>query len=133
AIPRSLTHRLVVRAADNPAAAEPSPLRYTVALLRIDSRAPVRISPPLTGSGWVAVNGCCSPAIVHRGSVQSVNGSLFNAQRFAIDWVRIDDEGRFVSGDPADVRNHNAYGAPVRAVAPGRVVSTLSRLPDQPP
>jgi peptidase M23-like protein len=133
AIPRSIMHRLAVRAASNPRATEPSPLRYTVAPLRIRVRRPVRLSPPLAGPGWVAANGCCATTSVHRGAVQSVNGSLFNAQRFAIDWVRIGADGRFVAGDPTDVRNHRSYGAPVRAVAPGRVVSALSRLPDQPP
>lgn len=133
AIPRSIVHRLAVRAAANPAATEPSPLRYAIAPLRIRSDLPVRITPPLSGPGWVVANGCCATDSAHRGAVQSVNGSLFDAQRFAIDWVRIDAGGRIVNGDPTDVRNHNAYGAPVHAVAPGRVVSTLSRLPDQPP
>jgi len=133
AIPRSIAHRLAVRAAANPAATEPSPLRYPVAPLRIRSGRPVRITPPLSGPGWVAANGCCRTESVHRGAVQSVNGSLFDAQRFAIDWVRIDAGGRIVAGDGSHVRNHNAYGAPIRAVARGRVVSTLARLPDQPP
>jgi murein DD-endopeptidase MepM/ murein hydrolase activator NlpD len=65
--------------------------------------------------------------------VQSVNGALYDAQRFAIDWMRLDEQGRFVRDDPADVRNYTAYGADVLAVADGTVISTLNDLDDQKP
>jgi len=34
-----------------------------------------------------------------------VNGQLHFAQRFAIDWMRLDDQGRVVHDDPSDVHN----------------------------
>lgn len=47
--------------------------------------------------------------------------------------MRLDDAGRLVKGDPADVHNYADYGADVIAVADGKVVSTLNTLEDQHP
>jgi len=58
-----------------------------------------RIGPPLAGRGWVAANGCCGTSGVHRASSLSVNGGIYFAQRFAIDWMSLDSEGRMVHGD----------------------------------
>jgi hypothetical protein len=70
---------------------------------------------------------------VHRASSLAVNGSIFFAQRFAIDWMRLDEAGRFLHGDPADVHSYTCYGADVIAVADGTVVDTLNDLDDQKP
>jgi len=91
------------------------------------------IGPPLSGPGWVAINGCCNSLIVHRGSFMGVNGGLFDAQRFAIDYMRLNDRGELVHGDPGKVENYVDYGAKVLAVADGTVVSTLNTLDDQAP
>jgi len=91
------------------------------------------IGPPLIGDRWVAINGCCGVAGVHRSTGFAVNGRISFAQRFAIDWMRLDDKGRMVHGDPADVHNYASYGADVLAVADGKVVSTLNDLDDQVP
>ncbi|CCF84523.1 M23 family metallopeptidase [Nitrolancea hollandica] len=132
-VPRSLLHHLYLLGAAGPAAKTATPMDYTAAPLPLDRlRTPV-IGPPLKGDGWVAINGCCAPELVHRGSVQTVNGSLFDAQRFAIDWMRLDAQGRFVHGDASDVRNYTDYGADVIAVADGTVIDTLNTLDDQVP
>jgi hypothetical protein len=132
-IPKVLEHRLHLIGAPNPGPAKPQPLDYVVAPLKIADDRPLIIGPPLAGAGWVAANGCCNPGIVHRGSVLSVNGALYDAQRFAIDWMRFDEHGRLVHGDLADVHNYSDYGADVLAVADSRVVSTLNNLDDQVP
>jgi hypothetical protein len=132
-VPRSLLHHLYLLGANGPAAKTATPTDYMVAPLSLDHlRTPV-IGPPLKGDGWVAANGCCTTGIVHRGSVQTVNGSLFDAQRFAIDWMRLDAQSRFVHGDASDVHNYTGYGADVIAVADGTVIDTLNTLDDQVP
>jgi murein DD-endopeptidase MepM/ murein hydrolase activator NlpD len=65
--------------------------------------------------------------------VQSINGRLVNAQRFAIDYMRLTEDGYLVKGNQQDVRNWAGYGATVLAVADGRIVETLDELPDQIP
>ena len=132
-IPKILEHRLHLMGAANPGSAKPQPLEYVVAPLTITDDTPLIIGPPLAGAGWVAANGCCNAEIVHRGSVLSVNGALYDAQRFAIDWMRLDEQGRLVRGNLAEVHNYSDYGADVLAVADARVVSTLNNLDEQIP
>jgi murein DD-endopeptidase MepM/ murein hydrolase activator NlpD len=62
-----------------------------------------------------------------------INGQLSYAQRYAIDWMRLDAEGRFVRGDPSDVHSYTSYGADVVAVADGTVVAVRNDLEDQVP
>jgi hypothetical protein len=132
-LPRLIQHHLYLTGAPNPGPAKPAPLNYVVAPLKIAADTPLVIGPPLAGSGWVAANGCCNSDITHRGSVQSVNGALYDSQRFAIDWMRLDEQGRLVHGDESDVHNYSDYGADVLAVADAKVVSVLNNLEDQVP
>lgn len=132
-VPRSLQHRFRLTGAANPGPGQPKPLEYVAARVDIAHDEPLVIGPPLAGPRWVAVNGCCNHEIVHRGSVQSVNGALHDAQRFAIDWMRLDEQGHFVHGDASDVHNFTGYGEEVLAVADGKVVAMLNTLDDQPP
>ena len=112
--------------------AAPVARNYIVAKLTVGTNPPV-ISPPLAGTGWVAVNGCCETGGAHRSTGLPVNGAIHFAQRFAIDWMKLDAEGHLVHGDPADVHSYACYGADVLAVADGTVVSTLNTLDDQKP
>jgi hypothetical protein len=132
-IPKLVEHHLYLIGAPNPGPAKPAPLNYVVAPLKIADAEPLIIGPPLAGAGWVAANGCCNPDITHRGSVQSVNGALYDSQRFAIDWMRLDELGRLVHGDESNVHNYSDYGADVLAVANAKVVKVLNSLDDQVP
>ena len=132
-VPKLLEHHLFLIGAPNPGPAKPAPLDYVVAPLKIADAKPLIIGPPLAGAGWVAANGCCNSDITHRGSVQSVNGALYDSQRFAIDWMRLDQQGRIVHGNESDVHSYPDYGADVLAVADARVVSVLNNLEDQVP
>jgi murein DD-endopeptidase MepM/ murein hydrolase activator NlpD len=57
----------------------------------------------------------------------------YYAQRYAIDWNRLDAEGRLVHGDLSDVHSYTAYGADVVAVADGVIVAVRNDLEDQVP
>jgi murein DD-endopeptidase MepM/ murein hydrolase activator NlpD len=105
----------------------------TTPRLRTDQRAPVVIAPPLRGSGWVDLNGCCSdPTSPHRSIVLSQNGTYVTPEIFAIDWIRLVD-GWLYTGDGKQNSDWPAYGAPLYVVADGTVVSTVNNLPDIPP
>ena len=133
-IPPHLLHRMTLMGAGSPARKPAAPVarNYIVAKLTVGTNPPV-ISPPLAGTGWVAVNGCCETGGAHRSTGLPVNGAIHFAQRFAIDWMKLDAEGHLVHGDPADVHSYACYGADVLAVADGTVVSTLNTLDDQKP
>jgi murein DD-endopeptidase MepM/ murein hydrolase activator NlpD len=62
-----------------------------------------------------------------------INGGIHFAQRYAIDWLRLDDKGHFYHGDPSDVHNWAGYGLDVVAAADGTVIETLNTLEDQVP
>jgi hypothetical protein len=113
---------------------DPTPvaLRYPTVDIRVAGRLPV-LRPPLAGSGWVAFNGCCEPGVSHRTTALPVNGGLHYAQRFAIDWLKLDGQGRLRSGPASDVDSYAGYGAKLLAAADGVVVETLDTLPDQVP
>jgi len=133
-VPARLVHRLIGTGADNPGSREPQPIDYQFAPWDISRRTTPVIGPPLAGEGWVVVNGCCEGRGAHRGAVQTVNGTLLDSQRFAIDWMRIGDDGRFVGeGDPSDPAIWNAYGEDVLAIADGTVVQVMDGLEDQAP
>src|SRR4029453_1022981 len=56
------------------------------------------------------------------------------AQRFAIDWVKMDARGEYAR-DHVGRRNEDwySYGQPVRAVANARVAAVLDSIPDNTP
>jgi hypothetical protein len=133
AVPDAIVHRITGTGAASPAAHEPAPIRYLAAPWDLSERTPVALGPPLAGDRWVVMNGCCSLRGAHRGAVLPVDGELRDAQRFAIDWMRIDAQGKLVSGDPARVESFLGYDQPVLAVADATVTEVEDGLDDQLP
>jgi hypothetical protein len=134
AVPERLAHHVSILGGGTPSLTPltPVPLRYLIAPLAVE-RTTLEVGPPLAGKGWVAVNGCCGPDGVHRAGSVTVNGKIYFAQRFAIDWMLLNGAGRLVDGDPSDVHSYPDYGADVMAVADGTVIETLDTLDNQVP
>ncbi len=133
-VPARLLHSIQLLGTSMPSRKPQTPvvLSYTVAPIEINPNLP-HIGPPLGGGGWVAVNGCCDEAGAHRPSGLGCNGGIYFAQRLAIDWMRLDNQGRLAEGDGTNVHQYADYGADVLAVADGAVVDTLNTLDDQKP
>lgn len=131
--PRRLKHRLTGTGATSPASQEPAPIQYELTAYDIDRKEPPFFFRSMRGGGWIAANGCCDVGGAHRGAIQSVNGELFDSQRFAIDWIRADGEGRVVVGDPANLSNWVGFGEPILAAEDGVVIEARDGLPDQVP
>jgi hypothetical protein len=93
---------------------------------------PAVLAPPLRGRGYVAGDGCCD-SIRHVRALLPLDGRFYLSQRFAIDWERIDDEGRIFRGEAKNVRSHHIYGDAVLSVADATVVAARNDLPDQVP
>jgi murein DD-endopeptidase MepM/ murein hydrolase activator NlpD len=97
------------------------------------NKKPVTISPPVRGKNWVAVNGCCG-ASPHRGAMLAIDQKLLAAERYGIDWIQADEEGRILLPDEnSKLTDFPAYGDPVLAVANGKVVDVVKGLPDVEP
>jgi murein DD-endopeptidase MepM/ murein hydrolase activator NlpD len=93
----------------------------------------VVLAPPLRGKGWVAANGCCDAITSHRGATMAVNGLLRVPERFAIDWVKLDDGGRIFKGDGTKLESYAYYGTQVHAAASGTVVNLYDEADEQVP
>jgi murein DD-endopeptidase MepM/ murein hydrolase activator NlpD len=101
--------------------------------LRVDRRVPITVAPPLRGGGWLSANACCDdPSLNHRSTIVSANGTYVAPETFAVDYIRLVN-GRFFDGDGAQNTDWFGHGAPIRAVARGRVVSVINDRPEVPP
>src|SRR3954470_23882360 len=101
--------------------------------LSVDPRPTTIIAPPLRGDGWLANNGCCAAASVHRAVRVPVGGARIGKQEtFAIDFARLRD-GQPFAGDGARPEDWYGFGAEVLAVADGTVVATTEGYPEEMP
>ena len=98
---------------------------------RVDVRrdAPVVLDAPLRGGPWVAVY---DPSSIggHRRAWFAIDGRARIPARFAIDWIRLDDDGRVRRGDASTLTNAPGYGAEVLAVADGVAVAVVDGVPE---
>jgi murein DD-endopeptidase MepM/ murein hydrolase activator NlpD len=125
-VPAKLRHRLKVKIGDYAEV-----LTLETQATAVANNALV-ISPPLRGDRWVAANGPSNNS-PHRRALIPIAGRAAIAQRFAIDWVRIDADGKTFHGDPLDNKNYYAYGVDALAVADGVVISVLDGVPTNVP
>lgn len=85
-IPGGLEHRLSVVLNDKA-------LVETAAHIDVAPAADLVLEPPLRGARYIAGDGCCD-STRHIRATLPVNGAMYTAQRFAIDWEQLDDRGR---------------------------------------
>lgn len=69
----------------------------------------------------------------HRMAVNPLNGGLWVAERFAVDYVQLQPDARMLVGDPTKLSSYPYYGAAIHAVSDGPVVAVVDGLPDQVP
>lgn len=142
AIPKALRHRFDLKVAKAPTQAsasdhDPSPeppqdLAFVGDPLPVGPPAIV-VEPPLKGKRWVVGGGCCTPYSYHRGATLPINGGVHVAERFAIDFVQLNDKNMLFEGDMKQVADYAYFGAEVHAVADGMVVAVENDLPEQIP
>jgi hypothetical protein len=94
--------------------------------------APVVIGPPLRGGPWLAANGP-SARSGHRRALIAVGGVPAIAQRFAIDFVKMNDSNSTFSGDRLRNESYLAEGVDALAVADARVVAVKDSIPENVP
>jgi hypothetical protein len=90
---------------------------------------PLVISAPLRGGGWVAGNILTSSSD-HRRAIIPLDGQARIAQRYAIDWIKMGDDGKAFRDDPRINANWYGYGADILAVADGTIVDVKDGVPD---
>jgi hypothetical protein len=132
-LPDVLDHR--VTAATLPLPGQESiPFTSVVGRVPLATRPPVKLGPPVRSGGiWGAGEGCCDNDTHHRRGLLVVDGNEVVPQRFAVDWMRLDEQHRAWVGDPHQLSSYLSYGQPEIAVAAGKVVVARDGFPDQPP
>jgi hypothetical protein len=129
-IPKAFYHTLTFKTKDNSGIDQS--YSYRVAETKVDFSEPVCVSPPLKGNGWVAIGGY-TVDFGHRHALFAVDGSYYSAQRYAIDWVRVDDDRFSVHGDVSKCANSACYDQPVYAVADGTISGVIDQFDNQVP
>ena len=132
AVPRDLIHKIGITIP------KPSPplvlgtMEERVAPVSVQTRKPAVIAPPLDGPAWLDGDSCCDMG-AHRMALNALNGTLWGAERFAIDYIQLQPNGTMSTGDVTKVESYPYFGADIHAVADGAVVATLDGLPEQIP
>jgi hypothetical protein len=141
AIPKALKHRFSIAVTKTPAstggdgrapAATPQQITFVGDPLDVGPPAVV-IAPPLKGGRWVAAGGCCAPYSYHRGATLPINGKIHVAERFAIDFVQLNDKNAIYEGPQDQLSSYTFFGDDICSVADGVVVRMADDLPEQVP
>ena len=129
-VPQHLTHRVELTATALPP--DRQQLTEQLAPTTVDRRTVPVLSAPLAGERYVGADACCD-APRHTRAILPINGQLYLAQRYAVDFEQADEQNRIFVGDPRDPTSYRIFGQQVYAVADGTVVGTRNDLPEQTP
>jgi hypothetical protein len=142
ALPKAIKHRFDIEVAKeagsatggdrDPAPEPPEQIVVTGDDLPVGPAA-IAIAPPLKGARWVVGGGCCAPPSYHRGATLPINGAIRIAERFAIDFVQLNDKDMLFEGDMKEVSDYAYFGDEIYSVADGTVVTVEDGLPEQVP
>ena len=121
--PAELAHRFVLTL--RPDTGPDQRLSLTSARTTVERRSPIVLSPPLRGHRLLGF-------IAH--TPQTIDGSLSNAQRYAIDFARLNRAADgFFEGDAQRNESYAVYGAEVHAAASGTIVAVRNDIAENTP
>ena len=92
----------------------------------------IEIGPPLKGGPWAAFNGPSNDSGHRRMPLQLFGRSAF-AQRYAIDYMLVDAEGRAMPVEDGGNDTYPGYGEEVIAVADGVISTVFDGVPENTP
>jgi hypothetical protein len=128
--PAAIEHTLHVLTDKN------EPHDIALAPLTVSQDKPIVIAPPLRGQ-WIAGDSANNlPDAAHRRAVLIDNGQAWLAQRFAIDWMKIETvNGTATTFKGPEDKNESyfCYGQPIYSVAAGKVVDMSDGLAENVP
>lgn len=84
-------------------------------------RGKIEYSLPLKGN-WVVVNGGVTKAFSHSWSI--------NSQRYAYDFIKLDENGKSYSGDQMNLNSYYSYNQEILAPADGLVIKVYNSQKD---
>ncbi len=98
----------------------------------VSAEAPREIAPPLRGERWWTPNGPGNRSI-HRRILIPLSGQLYAPERYAVDWIKLGEDGKNYAGDPKKNSSYHAYGQEIFSVAAGKVVAVKDGIPENVP
>jgi Peptidase family M23 len=129
-VPSQLSHRVSMRVSAAPPGQQE--MEETGGATHVDLQPVAQIGPPLRGEGYISADSCCD-ATRHTRAALPVNGRVWVAQRYAVDWEQLNAGGGIYSGARENLKSYAIFGQPVLAVADAVVVSAIDGLPEQTP
>ena len=127
-LPKSVTNKIV----GSRGAAGQKTYTMSSAPLSVAPKAATLIASPLKGENWFTPNGPSNVSI-HRRVMIPMDGKVEIPERFAVDWIEVDEKGLSYKGDPKKNENYYAYKKPIYAVASGKVVAAKDGIPENTP
>lgn len=122
--PRTVRHRVAFRAADG------AVVQVEGAAVSVAREPAVVLGPPLRGGPWIAIH---DPSWErgHRRVAYAVDGKARTPGRVAVDWVKLDAQGRKADRADGQVADAYSHGEDVLAVADGTVMDVRDDLPER--
>ena len=121
--PSALAHRFVFSLERDTGHARR--VRAVAARTTVERRTPISVSPPLRGSKILGV-------IAH--TPQTITDRLLHAQRYAIDFLRLNQaRDNVFDGDPLRNESYAVYGDEIFAAAPGIIVAVRNDMAENTP
>jgi murein DD-endopeptidase MepM/ murein hydrolase activator NlpD len=105
-------------------ASRTGPEQRASSALAVVASSPLVLAPPLAGPGWITFV-APAPDGGHRNALMRVGDRYYLAQRFAVDFGKVDAAGRLLreGGVAANNADFAAYGASVHAVGDGTIAA----------
>jgi hypothetical protein len=126
--PQAIQHRLTIESGPADSVRTQTLDGATVSV----TQQAVAIGPPLRGGPWLTGNGPAAES-GHRRALIPIAGAPSIAQRFAIDFVKVNDDHKTFTGDQLKNENYLAEGNDALAVANGTVVEVKDSIPENVP
>ena len=98
----------------------------------VDHRVVARIAPPLSGERYISADSCCD-ATRHTRAALPIDGRVWVAQRYAVDWEQLDATNHIYTGASEKPESYTIFGKHVLAVADATVESVIDGQPEQIP
>ena len=129
--PKKLIHYIEGTGSIAPGDNIPKIIKYFVEPFVLNPTSMVFVDSPLRGK-YSMINACCVSK-THRRTVLPINNKVSLSQRFALDIIRMNDNGEYFNGDPKNLQNWICYGNNIYSMTAGTVHHTNDGLNDQLP
>ena len=107
-IPSDLTHTLGIAIPKPTPPLIPATMDEKVAPVSVSTHKPPVIAPPLDGPNWLDANSCCDLDRTPQ-ALNPINGQLWAAERFAIDYVQLSPDGTIFTGDKSKPESYPVF------------------------